>query len=80
MAALTTYTEIPSYFVGDSEYFVKAFGYADVNEIDFEVFTPEGEYLFTVTSNRPDLSTSVLWKFLKDIPTDAITFCTLWEN
>jgi hypothetical protein len=80
MTTKQIYTEIPNYFVGDTEYFVKVFGYPEVGEIDFEVYNVEREYLFTLTSNRPDLSTSVLWRYLKGIPCDAITFCSLWGN
>lgn len=69
------YNEIPNYFVGDTEYFVRVFPYPKDGEIDFEVWSKGQEtYLFTLTSNRPDLSTSVVWRYIKGIPCDAITY------
>lgn len=66
--------QIDEYFVGDEVFTVKIFPYPQHNEIDFEVWTCGGEYLFTLTSNRPELSTSVLWRYIKGIPCDAITY------
>lgn len=74
MIQTNAYTD-PHYFVGDTEYFVISFPYPQHNEIDFEVWSKDKEeYLFTLTSNRPDLSTSVLWRYLKGIPCDAVTY------
>ena len=58
--------QIDEYVVGDDVYTVKCFAYPQHNEIDYEVYTCGGEYLFTVTSDRPDLSTSVLHRFIKN--------------
>lgn len=69
--------EIDEFYVGDEVYSVKVFPYPQHGEIDFEVWTCGGEYLFTITSNRPDLSTSVLWRYMKGIPTDAVVYSTL---
>jgi hypothetical protein len=71
---------IDNFRVGDETFNVIAFPYPEHGEIDFEVYSTEGEYLFTVTSNRPELSTGPLWAYVKGLPTDAITFCTLWGN
>lgn len=57
--------EIAEYIVADKVYTVRVFPYPQHNEIDFEVYTCGGEYLFTLTSDRPDLSTSVLYRFIK---------------
>lgn len=66
--------EIQDFMVGDISYFVKCFPYPEHGEIDFEVYSQGGEsYLYTLTSNRPDLSTSVLWRYIKGIPCDAVT-------
>lgn len=70
----TTFTQIESYFVGNDEYMLRIFAYPQHNEVDFEIYTVNGEYVTTITSNRPELSTSVVWKFLKGIPTDCITY------
>ena len=72
--------QIDNYRVGGQTYTVKCFPIPQDNEIDFEVWNDEGEYVATVTSNRPDLSTSVLWKYLNGIPTDAVTFVSTWGN
>jgi len=74
-------TEIPSYFVGDTEYFVRVFPYPNENEIDFEVYTANEEfYLFTITSNRPELSTSVIRKYIQGEFAPEIIHSTLWGN
>jgi hypothetical protein len=72
--------EIDEFIVGDEVFSVKCFPYPEHNEIDFEVWTCGGEYLFTITSNRPDLSTSVLWRYIKGIPTDAVVYSTKDSN
>lgn len=69
-----TYTEIESYFVGTEEYSLRIFAYPQHGEVDFEIYNANGEYVNTITSNRPDLSTSVVWRYLKGIPTDCITY------
>lgn len=76
MIKTNAYTD-PHYFVGNDEYYVISFPYPKYNEIDFEVWSKDKEeYLFTLTSCRPDLSTSVLWRYLKDGTTDYVTFFT----
>ena len=72
--------QIDEFFVGDECYTVKCFPYPKDGEIDFEVWTVGGEYLMTVTSNRPELSTSVLWAYLKGLPTDAVTYVVKGSN
>lgn len=67
---------IDNYRVGDEVYNVLVFPYPEHNEIDFEVWNTEGGYLFTITSNRPELSTSVLWAYIKGLPTDAVVYTT----
>lgn len=60
-----TFYQIDEYVVGDDVYTVKCFAYPQHNEIDYEVWTCGGEYLFTITSTRPDLSTSVLRRYIQ---------------
>lgn len=75
---MTKTIEIDNFYVGDDCYSVKCFPYPEHGEIDFEVWSADGlTYLFTITSNRPDLSTSVLWRYMKGIPTDAVVYSTL---
>ena len=77
----TLTTTLPHYFVGDEEFYVIAFAYPEHNEIDFEVWTKDKEaWMFTITSNRPDLSTSVLWAYIKGLPTDAVVYSTKEYN
>ena len=79
--AETLTTTLPNYHVGDTEYFVIVFPYPQHGEIDFEVWSKDKEeYLFTITSNRPELSTSVLWAYMKGLPTDAVVYSTKESN
>ncbi len=74
MIKTNAYTD-PHYFVDNDEYYVISFPYPQHGEIDFEVWSKDkGEWLFTITSNRPDLSASVLWRYLKGIPCDAVVY------
>lgn len=68
------YSEVKPYFVGNDEYALRIFAFPADNEIDFEIYNKDGDYMTTITSNRPDLATSVVWRYLKGIPTDAITY------
>ena len=68
-------SRIDNYRVGDEVFDLIVFPYSAHGEVDFEVYQ-NGEYLYTLTSNRPDLSTSVVWRYIKGIPCDAITYCS----
>jgi hypothetical protein len=56
--------QIDEYIVNDQCFMVKVFPYPQHNEIDFEVYTVAGEYLYTITSNAPELSTSVVRRYI----------------
>jgi hypothetical protein len=76
MATDMIYTEYPRYFVGRDEFSLRAFAYPSKGEIDFEIYR-DGEYLATITSNAPHLSTSVVHRYLKGIPTPCITYVSV---
>lgn len=71
---MSTYHEVNDYMVDGDVYRIRCFGYPEHNEIDFEIINAQGQYVATITSNRPDLSTSVVYRWLKGIPADCITY------